>query len=172
MLVGHLPGRPCTVPAVESRGTAHAMSEHNDSGRFSNAELALEIQRRKDFDVLCARVNSAIDVQQFVNILNFHPDRAIQSMGLWRLYCPVHGDTLFRTLVINPRRNTCHCDHTNCAAHGPSDLIDLLAKVRQTNRASAVLELIEQIEPARLTLTGEQEQLVRLFLTTASRSEA
>jgi hypothetical protein len=51
-------------------------------------------------------------------------------------------------------------------------LIDLLAKVRHTSRAGAVLELIDQIEPDRLTLNEEQEQLVRLFLTTASRSEA
>lgn len=148
------------------------MSDQNDSGRFKNTELALEIQRRKDFDVLCARVNAAIDVQKFITLLGYHPDRAIQSMGLWRMYCPVHGDTLFRTLVINPRRNTCHCDHTNCAAHGPSDLIDLLAKVRQTTRAGAVLELIAHIEADRLTMTEDQEQLVRLFLTTASRSEA
>lgn len=147
------------------------MSEQNDSGRFSNSELTLEIQRRKDFDVLCARINAAVDVSKYVHLVGYHADRAIQSMGLWRLYCPVHGDTLFRTLVINPRRNTCHCDHTNCAAHGPSDLIDLLAKVRQTNRAIAVTELIDHIEPARLTLTVEQEQLVKHFVANATRNE-
>ncbi len=119
----------------------------------------------KEFSALCARINAALDVREYIQMLDYHPDKAIQVAGLWRLYCPVHQERVFRTLVINPRRNTYFCEHTACAAHQPGDLIELLIKVRQAPRAQIVIELIERFGSKNLRITEQQEELLRGYAT-------
>jgi hypothetical protein len=117
-----------------------------------------------DLSTLCAKINSAIDVKEFVPLLQYYPERALQAFGLWRMYCPNHEETLFRTLVINPRRNTCHCEYSCCAAHQPTDLVDLLCKVRGITRPDALLLIIEAFGFERLKITEEQEQQIKGLL--------
>lgn len=115
----------------------------------------------REFDNLCARINSSLDVKEFIDLLGYHADKAIRTAGLWRMFCPIHGDTLFRTLVINPRRNTYHCEYSLCAIHKPADLVDLLARVRGVAREAAVGELLDRFGAQHLRLTATQEVMLR-----------
>jgi DNA primase len=110
----------------------------------------------REFSALCARINSALDIRELIDLIGYYPNRAIKVGGLWRTLCPVHNETIFRTLVINPRRNTYHCEHGVCPAHQPGDLIDLLAKARGCSRAKAVNELLQRIGSEKLRLTDRQ----------------
>jgi len=127
--------------------------------------------KKKEFSALCARVNAALDVKQVVALIGYYPERAIQVAGLWRLFCPIHQETVFRTLVINPRRNTYHCEHTLCAAHQPGDLIDLLAKVHNKTRSQVVVDLMETVGQDVLRLSEDQEKLLREYALAGEKPE-
>lgn len=120
----------------------------------------------KEFLALCARINAALDARDLIQIIDYHADKAIRSGGLYRMYCPIHGDTVFRTLLLNPRRNTVHCEYSACAAHQPMDFIELLARCRGCSRPKAVVELIETLGPQKLKLNEDQEGFLRHFLST------
>jgi hypothetical protein len=124
----------------------------------------MESLNPKDLSALCARINAAIDVKEFIPLLQYYPEKALQAFGLWRMYCPLHEETLFRTLVINPRRNTCHCEYSCCVAHQPSDLVDVLCKTRGLTRPDTLVLLIETFGLERLKITPEQEEQIRRLI--------
>ncbi|MDK2973492.1 MAG: zinc finger protein [Candidatus Sumerlaeota bacterium] len=115
----------------------------------------------REFSAVCARINSSLDVKEFIRLLGYYPEKAIRAGGLWRLFCPIHGDTLFRTLVVNPRRNTYHCEYSLCSIHQPGDLVDLLTKVRGCTREEAVAELYERFGADQLRLSATQDANLR-----------
>lgn len=115
------------------------------------------------FSTLCARINAALDLEEYIAFLNYHPEKALFSGGVWRLLCPVHNETVFRTLIINPRRNTCFCEHVNCGFHTHGDLIELLVKTRRLTRSMVVVSLLDHFQPEKLRLTLEQEEFLRNY---------
>lgn len=115
----------------------------------------------REFSAACARINSSLDVKEYIDLLGYYPEKAVRSGGLWRLFCPLHKDTLFRTLVINPRRNTYHCEYSLCTIHQPGDLIDLLARVRGGTLEQAVVELHERFGAEKLRLSAVQDANLR-----------
>ncbi len=117
--------------------------------------------KEQEFSALCAKINGALDVRDVIDLLDYNADKAIQSGGLWRLYCPIHNETVFRTLVINPRRNTYFCEYSACPAHQPGDLIELLSRVRQIHKAEVVLTLLKKFGTEKLRLTVEQGKLLK-----------
>lgn len=124
-----------------------------------------------DFSTLCARINAALDVRDVIDLVDYMPDKAIHSAGLWRLYCPLHGEKVFRTLVINPRRNTYVCEYSACDAHQPGDLIDLLARVHAMSAAEMVLHLVKKLGVEKLRLSDEQaKQLKAHALSVAGKA--
>ncbi len=117
--------------------------------------------KEQEFSTLCAKINGALDVRDVIDLLDYSSDKAIQSAGLWRLYCPIHQETVFRTLVINPRRNTYICEYSACPAHQPGDLIELLSRVRATPKVEIVLILLKKYGTEKLRLTVEQGKLLK-----------
>jgi hypothetical protein len=115
------------------------------------------------FATLCARINAALDLEEYIRSLNYFPDKALLSGGVWRLLCPVHQEQVFRTLIINPRRNTCFCEHVNCGFHTHGDLIELLVKTRRLTRAMVVVSLLDHFGAEKLRLTEEQETFLRNY---------
>ena len=124
------------------------------------------------FTSLCARINSSLEVKKVIEHVGFHPDKAVKAGGLWRLFCPIHGEEIFRTLVLNPRRNTYHCEHTACPAHQPGDMIDLLARVKRTSREYIVGELLAEYGAQRLRLTPQQEEELLDYIASVDQAEA
>ena len=126
----------------------------------------------RDFIATCARINASLDIKEYVAFLDYHPERAIKSQGLYRMLCPLHGETVFRTLVLNPRRNTAHCEHSGCDGHRPCDLIELAMKVYRKTREEIVLMMLDHFGQERLQLTNDLvEQLRQLEFTMRARPE-
>lgn len=125
----------------------------------------------KDFAALCARINGALDVREYINLLGYHGDRAIKVGNLYRLFCPIHKDTVFRSLVINPRRNTYHCEHTACPGHSPGDLIDLLAKARGVPLTASCMELIAHFGHEALHVSAKHVEALRQHLDAVRADE-
>lgn len=110
--------------------------------------------------MICARVNAALDARELIDFLDYNAARANKVKGLWRCFCPIHEDHVFRTLVINPRRNTYHCEYTGCPANQPNDFIDLVARSRHISRFQAVQDLIGRFGLEKLRLTPEEGSFV------------
>lgn len=115
---------------------------------------------RDQLDSLCARINSVLDVREYIYFLDYYPERAIKVQGVWRMLCPVHGEQMFRTLVLNPRRNTAHCEHSACTAHKPMNLISLAVLVRGEAPERVVVAMVDFFGQAKLELDEDQRALV------------
>lgn len=122
------------------------------------------IHSDREFGILCAQINSALDAREVIDFIDYFPERANRVGKLYRAFCPVHKERLFRTLVVNPRRNTHHCEHQPCPAHQPGDLIDLVARAHGVSRKKAAALLIAHFGPERLKLSDRQAQRIQDML--------
>lgn len=117
----------------------------------------------RELNALCAHINASLDIKEYIHFLDYHPEKAIKSQGLYRMLCPLHGETVFRTLVLNPRRNTAHCEHAGCEGHRPCDLIEMAMRIRREDRTTIVMRLLEFFGPERLQLTPSMLQQIRML---------
>ncbi|MCB2154193.1 hypothetical protein KQI84_04855 [bacterium] len=122
------------------------------------------IHSEREFGILCAQVNGALDAREVIDFVDYYPERANRVGKLWRAFCPVHRERIFRTLVVNPRRNTHHCEHQPCPAHQPGDLIDLVARAKKVSRKTAVVLLVDHFGAERLRLSDRQVDRLREML--------
>ena len=122
------------------------------------------LHSEREFGSLCAQINGALDARELIDFIDYFPERANRSGKLFRVFCPVHKERIFRTLIINPRRNTHHCEHQPCPAHQPGDLIDLVSRARGVTRRKAVALLIEHFGPERLRLSERQVERLQEML--------
>jgi len=119
-----------------------------------------------------ARINGALDMRRFIDYLDYHPDRAIKTQGVWRLLCPLHADTVFRTLVLNPRRNTAHCEHGPCRGHLPMNLLELASAAHNAPIERVALDLLNLFGDDDLKVTLEERRILENATILGRRARA
>lgn len=105
---------------------------------------------------ICAQMNSAITAQEVMEYLQYHPDKVVRSGEVYLALCPIHGETVFRTLVLNPRNNTYQCRYSSCAGNNASDFLDLIVRVTGKELAMAMLDLVAHYGAPKFSLTERQ----------------
>lgn len=113
-----------------------------------------------NYATICAQVNAALEVRALVRTIGWHPDRLIREGDVYLALCPLHRETVFRTLVLNPRANTYHCKHVACQGHQPGDFLDLLARVRSCTLPEVLEGLVTQFGAEHFRLTPPQVALI------------
>lgn len=112
------------------------------------------------YPAICAKVNQAFDARQFLSFLNYKPEMARRNGDVWLAMCPIHKETVFRTLVINPRNNTYHCENHSCPANKPGDFIDLYCKARNLTIPESIRELVNHFGAEYFGLTPKQLSVI------------
>ncbi len=108
-----------------------------------------------------ARVNAGFTAVELIRFIGWHPDR-IQKLGdVYLALCPIHRDSIFRTLQLNPRNNTYQCRHTSCSGYAPADYIDLLIKVQKISPAEVILAAVNEFGLEYFHLNDEQFQVIK-----------
>jgi hypothetical protein len=110
----------------------------------------------QSYPEICALVNGAFDVRDLVEFIGWHPKKLVRTGDIYVALCPIHRDTIFRTLVINPRNNTYHCKHGGCPGNAPADFIDLITRVRGTTIPEVIEAVIAHFGADYFRLTERQ----------------
>lgn len=113
------------------------------------------------YAAICAQVNSSFEIRQFIQYVGHFPEKLKRDGDLYLALCPIHGETVFRTLILNPRNNTYHCSHFACPGHQPADFLDLLVRVRNSTLPEVLDDVIEHFGPAYFRITPAQREVVK-----------
>jgi hypothetical protein len=111
---------------------------------------------------ICALINSGFEVRELVAYIGWHPEKLVRSGDVYLALCPLHRETVFRTLVLNPRNNTYHCKHQLCPGANPADFVDLLVRWRQQPLGVVLNDVMEHFDADYFRLNGKQVRLIRL----------
>jgi hypothetical protein len=114
-----------------------------------------------EYSAICAQVNSGLEINDLLTYLNWYPEKLIRQGDVFITLCPIHQDTIFRTLVINTRNKTYCCKHVHCPGNHPSDYLDLLVKARQLPLPKVLDDVIEHFGPEYFRLSDKQVQAVK-----------
>ncbi len=114
------------------------------------------------FGDICAQINATFEIRQLIKYCGGQPDKLVKSGEVFHAHCPIHGDDLFRTLVLNPRNNTYHCNHGNCPGSKPADFLDLIVRSKQKPLAQIIENLISEFGPDYFRLSQRQVEIVSI----------
>jgi len=112
------------------------------------------------YSAICAQINSGFEIQKLVQYIGWKPDKMVRSGDVYLVHCPIHQDSVFRTLVLNPRNNTYHCKHVNCAGNRPSDFLDLLVKVFNKSLPEVIHDVVTHFGPEYFRLSTKQVAII------------
>jgi len=73
------------------------------------------------------RVLDSLDAEAVLKKINYRPTTIQKRDDQLRCFCPIHKETVFRTLVVQCNDNRYRCSYTLCAGARGGDLIDLYA---------------------------------------------
>ncbi|CAN5450300.1 hypothetical protein BH09SUM1_BH09SUM1_06240 [soil metagenome] len=119
-----------------------------------------------NYGSICAQVNASLDVESLIGYVNWHPDKLVRSGDVYHALCPIHRETIFRTLTLNPRNNTYHCKHVNCPGNYTSDFLDLIVKVSGKSLPEVMMGLVQSFGPERFRLTSRQMKILDELMST------
>jgi len=108
------------------------------------------------YPAICAQVNSALDIRQLVHFLAYHPDKLKRDGDVYVTLCPIHKETVFRTLILNPRNNTYHCRHQACPGHHAADFLDLVVRVQHVSLPEAISNVVNHFGAEYFRLNAAQ----------------
>ncbi len=118
---------------------------------------------------ICAKVNAELRVPQVIEFIGWYPERLVKFEDVYLALCPIHGDKVFRTLVLNPNGNTYQCRHVNCPAGSPSDLIDLVARCFGESMPEALARLVDHFGPDAFGLSESELAVLAEILEMVQR---
>lgn len=97
-------------------------------------------------DSLISEVLQHLGAEAVLQKIHYRPEM-IQSSGQGiRCFCPIHKETIFRTLIVDRKSKSYRCSNYSCPGAGGGDLIDLYARSRGLSYEQAVMELCRVFE--------------------------
>lgn len=109
---------------------------------------------------ICARVNSGLNVHLMMEHIGWYPEKIVRQGEIYRALCPIHREEVFRTLVLNPRNNTYHCEHQQCLGKHPADFLDLLSKVFDLTLPEVIKRMVDEFGAEQFRLSDRQVQTI------------
>jgi tetratricopeptide (TPR) repeat protein len=94
-------------------------------------------------DHVIAEVNQTLDIQQLLEYIDYKTNKLQDSGDTIRGFCPIHRESVFRTLVINKSQRTFRCMYGLCEGSRGGSLVQLLALSRKITTDEAAKEIID-----------------------------
>lgn len=94
-------------------------------------------------DTLIDNVRRQLDPEAILRRIDYLPEMINDTGRTIKCFCPIHKETIFRTLIIDKPSGTYQCGNSNCPGRHGGDLIDLYAKTEDLSYEQALLELSE-----------------------------
>ncbi|MFP4580952.1 MAG: DnaA ATPase domain-containing protein [Candidatus Sumerlaeia bacterium] len=90
-----------------------------------------------------ASVLKELDCRAVLEYLNYRPDTIQETDKTVRCFCPVHKESVVRTLTIDKSNKKGKCLYTPCPARKSTNLISLVALTKGIEEDEALIELVQ-----------------------------
>ncbi len=122
-------------------------------------------------------VRGGLDPAAILRRIGYRPDMIQDTPDAIKCFCPIHKETIFRTLVIDKRSGKYRCSNYNCPGNAGGDLIDLYARARGLGYEQALLDLAGhcgvEINPALIDeYVGHALEVARNYVEMGVHAEA
>jgi chromosomal replication initiator protein DnaA len=94
-------------------------------------------------ETLIEQVRRALDAVEVLRLIDYRPETIQDAKGKIKCFCPIHRETIFRTLVVDKAEGTYQCGNYSCDGSEGGDLIDLYSRARSLSYEQGVLALAE-----------------------------
>ncbi len=85
------------------------------------------------------QLNQQMNANDVLEDIGYRTDTIHDDGNTIRCFCPIHNESLFRSLTITLGRNTIKCGFTHCPGFNGGDLLDLYSKTKNISRLDAVI---------------------------------
>lgn len=86
-------------------------------------------------------VRRRLDAADVLRKINYRPEMIQNAGDGLKCFCPIHKETIFRTLLVDAKAGRYRCSNFSCAGAGGGDLIDLYARSSGMGYEQAMVEL-------------------------------
>lgn len=122
-------------------------------------------------------VRHALDAAAILRRIGYRTEMIQDTPDAIKCFCPIHKETIFRTLLIEKRTGLYRCSNYNCAGNAGGDLIDLYARARGFGYEQALLELAShfgiEINPSLIDdYVGHALEVARNYIEMGVLAEA
>jgi tetratricopeptide (TPR) repeat protein len=94
-------------------------------------------------EALIQQVRQALDAHAVLRLIDYRPETIQEAKGKIKCFCPIHHETIFRTLVIDKAAGTYQCGNFSCDGNAGGDLIDLYARARGVSYEQSLLAVAD-----------------------------
>ena len=95
---------------------------------------------------LIDQVSRQLDPRAVLARIDYRTETIQDAGPVLKCFCPIHEETIFRTLIVEKDARSYRCSNYRCPGHGGGDLIDLYSKARKIGYEQALLELAEAFQ--------------------------
>ena len=86
-------------------------------------------------------VLEALDATAVLHNIDYRTEMIQDTGAQIKCFCPIHKETIFRTLVVDKKERSYRCSNFSCAGAVGGDLVDLFARATGYGYEQALLEL-------------------------------
>lgn len=87
------------------------------------------------------KVLSALESEEILRRIGYRTEMIQDTGQAIKCFCPIHKETIFRTLLVDKESGEYRCSNYNCPGRTGGDLIDLYARSKEISYEQALLEL-------------------------------
>ena len=81
----------------------------------------LQYYDAQDVDLLEAQ----IDLEDLLKVIDYCVEKIQRGPGKWKCFCPIHKESVFRSLTVDVVKRTFRCGFIHCPGHRGGSLLDL-----------------------------------------------
>ncbi|MBN1475484.1 tetratricopeptide repeat protein [Candidatus Sumerlaeota bacterium] len=96
-------------------------------------------------DNVADQIQQHLSAKEVLRIIDYRTDTIMVQESCVKSFCPIHGELVFRTLIIDPDSKQYRCSYSLCPGNQGGDLIDLFAKTKRIDRREAMRELLTHL---------------------------
>lgn len=124
-----------------------------------------------------ADVNSQVDPVRLLELIGYKTNKIQETPEVVKGFCPIHRESVFRTLTVDRATRTFKCTYSLCDGAGGGSLIDLYAMAQQMAFDDAVKALAQEFGvelrlPVDADFLKKNAEVAENYLTLGETEEA
>ena len=92
------------------------------------------------------KINMLLDPESVLFFLNYRTNTLEQRGTVFKCFCPIHQDTIIRSLSIDPMKKTFRCKFMQCPGSRGGTLFELYQMATKKEKLEAIFDLAERLQ--------------------------
>lgn len=91
------------------------------------------------------RINVILDAETVLFRIGYKVDSVVQNGTNIKAFCPIHRDSMIRSLQLDPNKRRFRCSYYNCKGNKGGTFFDLFCLAKEVSEAEGVRMLCEEL---------------------------